>query len=780
MLRRSTPQWVTSSRELRRAGYTLMRWILLLAIVLIAGGAWFWWSFVPDQSGVYEVEVEREVRITFDQRGRPYVRAESFEDAFFAQGWLHARDRLWQMDMFRRAGSARLAALLGHPGLATDREIWRAGVPELAKRIQQTASSRLRSYAASYVAGINAWLETGERLPVEYLLLQATPERWQVDDVYSLGALMAYQSANNRANELVRLAIRQKLGEEKSRVFLPPGYERPVFDQPLPAADLQGALDRSDLTLAVTNPLFQAPALGSNSWAVAPARSETGTALFAFDSHDALGLPNLTYDVHLFVGDAQIRGTSVAGLLGVINGYNEFMAWGFTNIGDSQDLYLETVDDENPLRFKGRNGWYQADTQEVRIAVRDQPDDVLTLVFTENGRLISSDPPISERWAPLAVQEVGLDALLALNRATSFQAFNQAMDRFTAPSANVTYADTNGRIAQRTIGVLPVRGAGQGLEPLQGNVPGTEWLGVLPTNALPSETNPEAGVVFAANQPLRQGGALVSADNAPGYRTRRIADVLALTTPISVDDMQALQTDYVNLQAAELLPKMLDALDVDQLSDAELEARDRLSTWHPLGYDAAERAEPTLFAAWYQHFATALFREALGDELFSRLMSRSYLVNQAIDKNLLGAGADGWPVVGALRSSFSRAVQEVSDTPWGQVHQLVLQHDLSGAFPGSRQLFDRGPYAASGGNATVGRARYSLRRPFNVSGGATTRIVLSMSDPIAAQTIAPGGQSGVPMSPHYNDQTRAWIDGDYDLISDLSPEEGARILLKPR
>ena len=739
---------------------------LVIAAVLAAGVGIVYWqgarSLPTDKTLEYSSFVSAPVEIYFDQRGRPFVYAESFADAFFAQGYLHARDRLWQMEMFRRAGSGRLAEVLGADGLATDIAMWRAGVPELAKRMQAVASTELKNFIRAYVDGVNSYIY--EALPPEFLLLDFSPPPWRVEDVFTMGALMAQQSANNLDQELLRLALIQELGCTRASIFSPEQFAINCVETELALAT---ANHHVELVSGRQNPLFSAPAMGRNAWAVS---TDDGPALFACDSHDGISLPNLTYDVHLFVRDQQIRGNSVPGLLGVINGFNEFMAWGFTNIGDSQDVFLETMTEG--YRFLDGDDWYQAELEEVEIPVRGAEPYKLTLVTTRHGRLISEAPAISVRWAPLEQSEHGLDALLKLNRATSFAEFNQALDVFVAPSATATYADVTGRVAQRTLGLLPVRGAGVGLVPLPAG-PSNAWRGMIPMTDLPREESAE--YVAAANTPLPNTDHLVSADNATGYRTDRIGQMLRdVVTP---EDMHVLQTDQRNLQAESLLPRMVSLLD-EGVGDHHSATIEELMIWANNAYDHADKWQPLFFARWYQRLIEGLFRAELSVDTYNRLLGESYVINQAIDGQLLAGSAGTWPVKDGVNKAFELTVYELKKgETWGQHHQLMLKHEFGAAFPGADLLFNRGPYEVGGGNATVGRARYSHKRPFQVSGGATTRIVLQMAQPIKAWMISPGGQSGHPLSDYYNDQTDAWVAGEIDLIVEPKEQEPELVLL---
>lgn len=762
-------------------------WLLMLLLAAVLGVLGYLRSTVPGDPDVLVSAVDRPVQIHYDQFKTPFVRAQSWPDAYLAQGWLHAHNRLWQMELFRRAGKARLAEALGESMLETDVSMVRAGVPLLAARLEANASAELRSFVSAYVEGVNLAIagESPTPLAPEFRLAGFEPEPWQSSDVYALGALMAFQSGNNYRNELLRLALVNRLQTQLpdvspsglrqwTQILGPIDTRMPDFPYVLDNQDLSGLLAKTDHLEPQLQPLLSAPRLGSNGWVVSPGRTEQGHALFAFDSHDALSMPNLTYDVHLFVNQEQVRGASVPGLLGVINGFNEFMAWGFTNTGDSQDLFIEQRSTESDLHFVGPQGVYLAHTSDVSIPVKGQPPHLVTVVTTDNGRLLSDKPPLALRWSALEAPEAGLDALRALNRATSFASFSAAMDSFVAPSANATYADVTGRIAFRTVGALPIRGTGQGLLPLSGEVGAHAWQGLIPSNELPRSTNPPAGFLAAANARIQPGPPLISADNAPGYRIERIQSHLRNTAAATITDMQALQVDWFNVQAQRLLPLMLAEVDAAALDDKVKVGFESLQDWASEPVNLPELSQPLLFAAWYRHLGLQIFTPLLGDELTRRMLSSAYVFNHALDGLLvLYTDSPWWQKKRAelITASLISAVAEVGTGQlWGDQHQVLMSHELSGAVPGLGWLLDDGPFAWGGGNPTVGRARYNYNRPYTATGGATARLVISMQQPIQAATISPGGQSGHFMSVHYNDQTPLWLAGELNPLA-TQPEQ---------
>ncbi len=771
----------------------------LLLLALAAGALVFGWRVHAsriERTGTLALPgLAAPVTIRFDERARPYVRAETLGDAFFAQGVLHARERLWQMELLSRAGQARLAELLGPPLLETDRELWKMGVPQLAAEIEANADAKARTLVGRYVDGVNAGLEGLDARPPELLLTWTPLRRWTPADVYALGAAMAYASGRNAGNELLRYAIASATSPEEIAAFLPDESRVPDFPYVVDAAAARRMLARRDALDAYEQALLPSLSRGSNGWAVAGSRTASGVPLFAFDSHDALALPNLHYEVHLFFGERSLRGWSVPGLPGVINGINDRLAWGFTNIGDSQDLFLETRDPEDPLRFLGPDGWYEARTEEARIRVRGSEDEVFEIVHTRHGPLLEEDPPLSLAWTGhhAAEHRFGIDALFALNLAEDWDAASDALDRLAAPSANATYADAEGRIAFRSVGLLPVRGRGTGLLPQPGHEAEAGWRGFIPMAELPREIDPPKGFVAAANARVNPPGAgpLVSADNAPGYRIGRIQEVLAGRRDHTPETMRALQMDWHNGQAARLLPHLLTLLGDGALSPAAASARTELEAWQaaePGLVNEPAATAPTIFLRWYLALAEAVFAERLGPELHRRLLKNNYVLNHALDGLILApTEASPWwrgerqtLVRGALETASQGFDPNDASWRWEANHAVHLVHELAAAVPPLSRWLDRGPFPWGGDHASVGRARYRYDRPERVRAGAAMRTVVEMGDPMRIRAILPGGQAGHPFDPHYDDQIEPWLRGELDALpAHFEEVRGETLRLEP-
>ena len=784
---------------LRRLLFGLLGTGILASLGVVA----LLYASVARDSGVRLVDdLAHPLSIRFDAYQRPYVEADTLDDALFAEGWLHARHRLWQMELLRRAAHGRLSELFGGSALESDKELWRMGVPQLGEQIEKNASTNMQSHVAAYVNGVNAGIDAYTVLPPEFLLLSHRPAPWTPEDVYAMGALMAFQSAGNMKNELLRLALFNELGNERAAIFLPDDGVREDFPFVVPravalnAAGLEGALARLSKAYPLDASWMPSLAFGSNGWVVSPQRSKSGKALFAFDSHDELALPNLFYEVHLFFEDSrEIRGWSVAGMPGVINGYNEHLAWGFTNIGDTQDLFIETRSPDDAMLFKDGDTWYRARTEviEIPVAGRAAPES-LTVIHTLNGPLISEDPPLALRWSAHDLQGKGIESILALNLARNWEEFNDALDAFPAPTLNATYADRAGNIGFRTAGLIPIRGVGDGLIPAHGDRPEERWKGLVPASEMPRLFNPQSGFLAAANARVNPTGTgpLVSADNDPGYRIRRLQSVLSTRNDFTPDDMRRLQMDWYDEQAAELMPTLMRALDPAQLNPIEQAACKALSNWSASLLAEPQLAAPLLFQAWYRALAVEVFGPGMSPELLQRLLKNNYPLNHALDRLIIREQQSPWwrgDQPGVIRAAFTRAVEELrvsqgDDTQtWrlDRAHAVKLEHELGKAVPQLAWLFNATPAPWGGAATTVGRARYRYDKAYDVTAAATVRVVGEMSaSGLHMQAVIPGGQSGHPLSAHYMDQFPAWLRGEQVAIA-LTPEQvrGEVLELRP-
>lgn len=762
--------------------------ILILLLLLLIGGVVFAYSVMraslPKVEGLVEVEgINNRVTIYRDELGRPHIYASNMEDLFFGQGFAHAQDRLWQMELHRRAGQGRISEVIGRSELDTDILLRTVGLPRVAQTLKDNSTVETIILLSSYAEGINAYLKTMKVAPPEFLLLGFNPEPWTVDQVFGVAALMAFDSANNYQHELFRLTMQQALAANLYNELLPPVYpendvpavwREEISNRIFSLDDLQALENRTDLK---RSDFYPSLSLGSNGWCLSPDKTASGLVLYAFDSHDALSMPSLYYENRLVIeGELDLYGWSAPGMAGMIDGFNGYIAWGLTNIGDTQDLFLEKRNPDNPDQFLYDNEWYDAEVIKDYITVKGQDDPVeLDIIITRNGPLISSDPDISLSWAPLQSSE-GFDALLEINFAKNWNEFRSAANKFTMPSTNITYADVEGNIAFRTVGLLPIRRQGYGIEVAPGWDPEYGWDGFIPMDELPELFNPPTGYVAAANAVVAREDYpyIISVDNAPGYRIRRITEFLEADNNHDLETMKALQTDWYNSHAAMRLPDIIRVLNEnkDLLSELELAALEILTIWQANPVNAMEEAGPAIFETFYIKMMERVFSEKMGEELFNSYLRRNYLVYESLER-FWDRGSSAWfgevTLDKIILDSYTVAIADLSEDlgsdvskwRWDQRQTITYTHDVGSELGPLSGLYNRGPYPVGGGHMTVGRAGHRLFNPFNVSQVATIRVVAKLGPSTEAYGVIPTGQSGHPLSSHYDDQIEPWLNGGY-------------------
>lgn len=767
--------------------------IVLLGLVLAAGGVYHTLrSSLPDHSAAFTGERNGAVSVTRDNRGVARIRAKDSADLFFSQGYVHADERLWQMEFNRRVVRGRLAEILGADLAGTDRFLRTVGLHRIARRVVEKTTPEGRAVMAQYASGVNARLKEG-RLPPELRILGIDPDPWNPEDIAGVIALMAFDLGGNWQAESLRMALEDALEPGLFKEITPPYGDRetPVIwqkDRAVPEEGRTGPVpDIFSNTLSAKIEPFL-PRFGSNSWVVAPDRWTGKHALVANDPHLSLGLPAIWFENSLEVeGGMRVYGWSIPGAPGVVIGHNEHIAWGSTNIGDTQDLFVERRHPDDPHRFFFDGDWYEADVmnEEIRIKGKDEPERI-EVVITKNGPVMGEDPPVSLKWTAWHVETSTLDAVIGMNRAKDAGEFREALSLFSLPVQNIVYADTKGNIGFKTAGLLPLRKKGKGVMPQPGWDPAYGWEGFIPDDELPSLYNPPGGFIITANHRVAGDDYpyTIAIDDAPPYRMMRIVDVLSAADALTLSDMKDLQNDWYNMHAARRLPLFIErvrdhaARFPEKYDGAAATGLSIMADWAENPVSLPEQAAPAIYAAWYLNFMEDVFREKMGDTLYHRFIDKGYLAYKALD-HLLEKGESAWFENGGAgktndvgdmpAKAYLRAMETLSARlgpnpetwQWQDLQSVALSHVL-GENRILARFFNRGPHPWGGDHETVGRAAYNLKEPFEVTFAAGLRYIAVM-DPegIDARAVIAGGQSGHFLSDHYDDQLETWLDGRY-------------------
>ena len=497
------------------------------------------------------------VEVIRDRWDVPHIYANTLDDVFFAQGFIHAQERFWQMDFNRRLGAGRLSEILGPDAVPLDRWIRTLSVRRVAEAQAKEIKNKATLALEAYAAGVNAFLEQG-KMPLEIMILDYQPEPWSPADSLTWVKMMAWDLCVNWEAEILRAQLITKLGPEKAAELEPkPDAVQPcIIPKDIDFSSIGStALDKADQAKPFTGPTSQ-EGLGSNNWVLTGARTQTGAPLLANDMHLGMNIPSIWYENHLIAEDLDVTGISFPGIPMVVSGHNQHVAWGFTNgFSDVQDLYIERLRHNGDLveyEFKGE--WLEAEVIREEIKIKGQPPVFEEVISTHHGPIINSlasdfcgETPLALRWTALEV-DGSLQSLYQMNISKNCSEFKEALREWTVPSQNVVYADTYGDIGYILPGKLPIRAKGQGLVPVPGWTGEYEWLGYVPFEELPHISNPEKGFIATANNKVAEDNYphWIGADYVSGNRAQRIVELIDSQDKMAISDFQKMHLDVVS------------------------------------------------------------------------------------------------------------------------------------------------------------------------------------------------------------------------------------------
>ncbi|HJV87150.1 MAG TPA: penicillin acylase family protein [Noviherbaspirillum sp.] len=779
--------------------------LLLVALLatFVAVALWYRSASQPQVDGKLKLEgLTAPVDIVRDAEGIPHIYAKSTADAYFALGYVHAQDRLWQLEMNRRIVAGRLAEILGPSALNTDRFLRTLGVRRNAERILAHLEPETRAALDAYARGINAWLANRSGpLPPEFILSGApSPAPWQPVDSIGWQTMMAWDLGSNWTQELLRMRAAQKLSLAQINEILPPYPGDPVTatqDYTLLYRQLSGTTQQLAAVAAAAPPSY-IEGMGSNNWVVSGDLSETGKPLLANDPHLGLSAPALWYFAHLSAPGMSVIGATLPGIPSVVLGHNDRIAWGFTNTApDVQDLYIERINPDNKKQYQTPQGWSEFKTRTETIKVKGQPDVTFEVNETRHGPVITGALPLVDKapidarkyviafaWTALRPDDVTLQAGMKFNKAQNWQQFLDGAKDFGAPQQNMVYADIDGNIGFVAPARVPVRKPEndlRGLAPAPGWDARYDWTGFIPFEELPRQFNPASHRFMTANQKIvgpDYPHFLTSEWTLP-YRVQRISQMLDATPKHSMASFAEMQKDYVSLAAQELLPILRNTV---PKTDRAKEALDTLRGWN--GSMATNRPEPLIFTAWMRAASHAIFADELGDDLMNDYWDQRNVHQPMVNvlKNKDGQGrwcadtkkpAQTQPqtceelLSASLDVALDRLVQrygpEISKWRWGDAHVARSEHRPFGKVDVLARFFDiRVP--TPGDTYTVNVGRYSLRddkEPFTSHHAASLRALYDLSNLENSRFIHSTGESGNIFSPLYNNFAQRWADVAY-------------------
>jgi penicillin G amidase len=825
---RSNPIQAPRQPKPRRVLRTFKRVLIVLlasvAVIVAIAVVWLYRHLkeaLPQLDGAVSVAgLHAPVEVLRDQHGVPHLRAQSLEDLFFAQGYVTAQDRLFQMDLSRRLAMGQLSEILGKSTLRFDTENRTLGFPEVTERAAQELDPASRKLMDAYSAGVNAFIASHrDRLPIEFALLRYEPRPWRNADSFGVALNMSKSLNNTWRDELMREEIRARVSPELYADLFPnhSDLDHPVAEldrsrtrprRPEKTGVLQDpqdgrrkstpAADRSPEMRGPVVPIFaallapgpnDAADLGSNNWVVSGAHTKSGKPLLANDPHLSHSIPSVWYMIHLEAPGLDVSGVSLPGLPLVIIGHNQRIAWGMTNTGpDVQDIYAETFDPKDRNKYLHNNEWVKAEVRQETIHVRGDKDVSFQVKATRHGPVISHEGSrdLALRWTALEPGALRFP-FLKIDRAQNWQEFTAALRDFTGPMQNFVYADVDGNVGYYAAAWVPIRKEGDGSLPPPGSTDDYDWTGYIPFEDLPHAFNPASGMIATANGRIVPDGYpyFITDRWAAPFRTARIFQLLESGKEFTVSDMLRIQTDILSLEDKWLAGELVKAAKAHAPSTPDAQyAMSLLADYD--GEAHADSAATLVCEVTRKALLKRILTPKLGDEVsdYNWSMSTIFLMtvlknnwtrwlppgDQDFNATLMKSLEEGVAHIPSLVGSPDHAAWQ-----WGQTIPLTFHNRLTLAFPFLAKYLNVGPVPQPGTQTTVKQTTPTV--------GPSMRMVVDFSNLDNSVQNITVGESGQVMSGYYKDQFDAWYHGrSFPMqFSDDAVSKGARhkLLLEP-
>jgi len=787
--------------------------LVLLLLAFLGFDLWFYRAVragLPLRDGTVRLAgLTAPVIITYDTLAVPTISASNLPDLFFAQGYITAQDRLWQMDMTRRFASGDLAVALGPKYLKYDREQRILGMRQVAARAAANMEPQQRAQFEAYAAGVNAYIEQHRKtLPLEFRFLGYAPHVWTVEDSLLVGLSMTeFLNHGLYKDKLEKEKILAKLGPELTAdLFVdtswrdhPPGADSSPIELETPQESTpdeeeqspQGPNQKSGSEKQIPrgqssfpqNPEKQIPRFarddkpfgdpqhaddqhlrpGSNNWVISGAHTASGKPLLSNDMHLDLEIPNVWYEAHLTAGDFDVVGVTLPGMPYVIVGHNLRIAWGFTNLGPNvEDLYVEKFNDQG--EYLTPQGWVKPEHREEIIRVKGKPEVTLDVLITRHGPIITDLIPgetrkLALKWTVYDLQATRIP-FFAIDSAQNWQEFETAFSQFGAPGQNVVYADVDGHIGYQATGLIPIRSTGDGSLPVPGDDDAHEWTGYVPYDKLPSVYDPPSGIIATANGRVTSDGYPyeLSIQWMSPYRTQRLYKLLNAPKKFTPADMLAIQTDVVSSFDRFCAERFVYGVDHTAHASARAKsAAELMRNWD--GTMDVDSPAATIAVFSREKLKELLLQPRLGAEWqdYKWFMSSVWL------ENVLDHQPPRWlpPGYSGYDELLTRAVEEAVDDAsatralslwkWGRVHRVDIQHPFWSHFPILKKGAGTGSLPLSGDEETI-----KLVAPHF---GPSERLTVDFSNLDGTTLDIVNGESGNIFDEHYNDQWHAYYHG---------------------
>jgi penicillin amidase len=763
--------------------------IVFLLIALFISVALIYGFFSkPKYDGELQVTtIQKETKVYFDDFGVPHIYASSSKDAMVALGYVHAQDRLWQMELMRRIAAGRLSEIFGSVALKNDLFFAGIGIEDASAKAIAKLDKNSSSYqlTLSYLAGINQYLEEGTT-PLEFSLLGIKKEKFTIKDVYNIFGYMSFSFAMAQKTDPLLTDIRNKFGMDYLKDFgLNGSFNTTKIKNAKNKSQQYAIISKSITAILEQSPI--SPFIGSNSWVLAPKKTKNGRVIFANDPHIGFSQPGTWYEAHLVTPDFELYGSYLAGTPYPLLGHNRDYAYGLTMFeNDDIDFYQEESNPKNSNTYKTPNGFSTYQRQKKIIKVKDSSDVVLNLKSTRHGPVMNDliaglkkEKPVAMSWIYTQQPIQILDAVYMLSHAKNKQDFQKGVALIAAPGLNVMYGDAKGNVAWWATGKLYKHN--EGVNPnfiLNGATGKDDIAEYLDFSKNPSAENPKWNYVYSANnQPEPIDGFLYPGYYLPEDRAKRITNLLDKKSDWDRMAVGNMLFDNTSSIAPEVVKILISLVDEESLSQNEKQAVAILKRWK--GSNNLNDIAPVIYNKWIFNYLKNTFEDELGAENFKMFLG-THLIKQLVARQIKNEKSLWWDNANTkdvkesrgqiVIKSFKESIvalkeqlgSDVEKWTWNKVHTVEHQHPL-GKVAVLRRVLNVGPFEVSGATEVINNLffDFSADGNYDVKGGPSTRRIIDFSDVENSWSILPTGQSGNPLSAHYNDQAELYNAGKY-------------------
>jgi len=772
--------------------------LILVLIVLVVLGSWLYLnSLKPDYSGEIKLAaIENKTDVYFDEYGIPHIYAENEQDAMVALGYVHAQDRLWQMELIRRIAPGRLSEIFGEDMLKNDKFFASLGIEEASEKSIKKIDTTGQVYqlATAYLGGVNQFIDSGAT-PIEFTLIGIDKEHYQLKDIYNILGYMSFSFAMAHKTDPLLSAIKEKLGANYLK-----DLNIDVDPKTTLIKNSKSTIENyTNIVASVSEIMNNSPVppfIGSNSWVVSANKTNTGKVLFANDPHIVYSQPVTWYEAHIITPNYEMYGYHIAGVPFPLLGHNRKYAYGLTMFeNDDIDFYNEENHPSENNKYKFKDGYLEYTTTTKTIKVKDAEAVTISVRNSHHGPIvndvlneISQDEPIAMSWIYTKLDGVVLDALHTISRATRMEDVKKGASMIHAPGLNIMYGDAKGNVAWWAAGKLyKIKSDSKRKFILNGASGKDDIVEYLDFEKNPMAENPKWGYVYSANnQPDSILGELYPGYYLPEDRAKRIVQLLEPKNNWNKKTMATMINDVTSSVAPEIIKEFTKIMDYNSFSKNEQRAIDVLQLWD--GSNTTDNVAPTIYNKWIYLYLKNTFTDELGEQLFTQLLD-THLMKRVVADLIKNDTAIWWDNITTknavetrkdiLTKSFIDAVDalekqlgsDIKDWNWGKVHTLEHPHPL-GTIAALKKYFNVGSFPIKGAREVIDNRGYDYNETglYNVNAGPSTRRIVDFSDIENSISILPTGQSGNPFSKHYKDQAEMYNKGEFRKMK-LNKEE---------